>query len=116
MAAVDEHGGEVGLRRRKTSNAAPGDEAQPAEVVARSSDDDDYDAITLILAVVVAAGVALRVYFAMTDFSVLHADEFYQVSDAQRSRPCADPRAEALTEALLAGLVVARRRWSWLTS
>lgn len=96
MAAVDEHGGDVGLRRRKTSNAAPGDEAQSAEVVARSSvDDDDDDAITLILAVVVAAGVALRVYFAMTDFSVLHADEFYQVSDAQRSRPCADPRAEA---------------------
>ena len=41
MAAVDEHGGEVGLRRRKTSNAAPGDKAQPAEVVARSSVDDD---------------------------------------------------------------------------
>jgi len=61
--------------------------ASPPDLTHQSFD----SRLAFALAAVVTMGIALRVYFAVTLFSVLHADEFYQASLYPRSSDPADP-------------------------
>ena len=77
-----------GLHRRRvgcskeTGQAKEAPKVEPKSSAARSASEGDgiISSTILILFAVTALGIAVRVYFAVNVFSVLHADEFFQVT------------------------------------